>query len=123
MFSYRLKSIKHPSAFCCEKVNKPVCLGQLSIYSSLKKKASSIIPVLVVLSFFFKDLFCNDLLILQSGKTLSAKMHNERNERGLAAAVLEESFSGPYRVTHPKGKPACSPEGCLLTRDGIRGRC
>lgn len=75
MFSYRLKSIKRPSAFCCEKVNKPVCLGQLSIYSSLKKKASSIIPVLVVLSFFFKDLFCNDLLVLQSGKTLSAKMH------------------------------------------------
>lgn len=37
MFSYRLKSIKQPCAFCCEKVNKPVCLGQLSSYSSLKK--------------------------------------------------------------------------------------
>lgn len=37
MFSYRLKSIKQPCAFCYEKVNKPVCLGQLSSYSSLKK--------------------------------------------------------------------------------------
>lgn len=37
MFSYRLKSIKQPCAFCCEKVNKPVYLGQLSSYSSSKK--------------------------------------------------------------------------------------
>lgn len=61
MFSYRLKSIKQPSTFCCEKVNKPLCVGQLSIYSSLKKGFQHR-PNLSVLSFSFRDPFCNDLL-------------------------------------------------------------
>lgn len=75
MFSYRLKSIKQPCAFCCEKVNKPVYLGQLSSYSSSKKRALASSPFSWVLTFSFRDLFCNVFLLVESGKTLSAKMH------------------------------------------------
>lgn len=97
MFSYRLKSIKQPSTFCCEKVNKPLCLGQLSIHSSLKQRLPAS-PQSLGSQFLLQRPLLRWFAVLQSDKTLSAK--STRNEPASAAASLEGVSSGLCRAPH-----------------------
>lgn len=120
MFSYRLKSIKQPGAFCCEKVNKPVYLGQLSSYNSSKKGLQHH-PLPPEFSISPSESYFAMFFFLCSLVKLSAKMH--RREMKAVFAVVEGTFPGPCKAMCPKRKPAFSPEGCLITHNGICWRC
>lgn len=120
MFSYRLKSIKQPSAFCYEKVNKPLCLGQLSIYSSLKKGFQHR-PNPLGSPFLLQRPLLQWFAVLQSGKSLSAERHKKW---GRSCCCW---FGGGFlraMQSHASRREACTfTSRLLVARSGVCGRC